>query len=260
MNQLNNNMTKMVLLVLVAAVLLVGSQLKSQKDRKGSSFLGTLAVVLVAIFLGNNLMVAPVEEEEEVAAELVANNNAPVNNVPVNNNAQLMNNAPLDNNMPVEEEGNVVNAANYEDDVNVENVVEGFQNNPNNSNANANANANAQVDSHDMMNSRPEEVNPITEETTTTVASQEMSLTPKIFYHHQWPQLGYPQPRGIDGPNFLNPEHLVGINTVGQSLRNANRRALDLNHLTHRLRYHHGLQTTIEPDTNRKPLEIGECA
>ena len=260
MNQLNNNMTKMVLLVLVAAVLLVALNLNHKKIGKEVALLGTLAVVLVAIFLGNNLMVAPVEEEEEVAAELVANNNAPVNNVPVNNNAQLMNNAPLDNNMPVEEEANVVNAANYEDDVNVENVVEGFQNSPNNSNANANANA--QVDSHDMMNSRPEEVNQSNRGNNNNsclprdVLNPE-DLLPSSVAPNNWDTPA--NPGGIDGPNFLNPEHLVGINTVGQSLRNANRQ-LRSEPPNPQVKVSPWLQTTIEPDTNRKPLEIGECA
>ena len=264
MNQLNNNMTKMVLLVLVAAVLLVALNLNHKKIGKEVALLGTLAVVLVAIFLGNNLMVAPVEEEEEVAAELVANNNAHHNNNAAhNNNAHHMNNAPLNNNMAVEEESNVVNAANYEDDVNVENVVEGFQNNPNNNNNNNNNNnANAQVDSHDMMNSRPEAVNQSNRGNNNNsclprdVLNPE-DLLPSSVAPNNWDTPA--NPGGIDGPNFLNPEHLVGINTVGQSLRNANRQ-LRSEPANPQVKVSPWLQTTIEPDTNRKPLEIGECA
>ena len=49
MNHLNNNMTKMILLVLVAAVLLVALNLNHKKLGKEVALLGTLAVVLVAV-------------------------------------------------------------------------------------------------------------------------------------------------------------------------------------------------------------------
>jgi hypothetical protein len=65
-------------------------------------------------------------------------------------------------------------------------------------------------------------------------------------------------PGGIEGPNFLNPEHLVGINTVGQSLRNANRQ-LRSEPPNPQVKVSPWLQSTIEPDTNRRPLEIGGC-
>ncbi len=65
-------------------------------------------------------------------------------------------------------------------------------------------------------------------------------------------------PGGIEGPNFLNPEHLVGINTVGQSLRNANRQ-LRSEPANPQIKVSPWLQSTIEPDTNRRPLEIGGC-
>ena len=92
MNHLNNNMTKMILLVLVAAVLLVALNLNHKKLGKEVALLGTLAVVLVAVYLGNNMMALPEDEEvaEEVAvnnvvAEEVSANNMPANNMPVNN-------------------------------------------------------------------------------------------------------------------------------------------------------------------------------
>ena len=65
-------------------------------------------------------------------------------------------------------------------------------------------------------------------------------------------------PGCIEGPNFLNPEHLVGINTVGQSLRNANRQ-LRSEPPNPQVKVSPWLQSTIEPDTNRRPLEIGGC-
>ena len=75
----------------------------------------------------------------------------PVNNMPMNNE--------------VNAEANEVNAANYEDDVNVEQVVEGFANSPSSmetqgGNGNNNSGNNrAEVSSHDMSNSSPQDVN-----------------------------------------------------------------------------------------------------
>ena len=58
--------------------------------------------------------------------------------------------------------------------------------------------------------------------------------------------------------NFLTAGYHVGVNTVGQSLRNANRqlRSEPPNPQVKVSPWH---QATIEPDTNRKPLEIGPC-
>ena len=53
----------MILLVLVAAVLLVALNLNHKKLGKEVALLGTLAVVLVAVYLGNNMMVLPEEDD-----------------------------------------------------------------------------------------------------------------------------------------------------------------------------------------------------
>lgn len=58
--------------------------------------------------------------------------------------------------------------------------------------------------------------------------------------------------------NFLTAGHHVGVNTVGQSLRNANRQ-LRSDPPNPQVKVSPWLQTTIEADTNRKPLEIGGC-
>ena len=57
--------------------------------------------------------------------------------------------------------------------------------------------------------------------------------------------------------NFLNAGFHVGINTVGQSLRNANLQ-LRSEPPNPQLKVSPWLQTTIEPDANRKAFEIGE--
>ena len=262
MNHLNNNMTKMILLVLVAAVLLVALNLNHKKLGKEVALLGTLAVVLVAVYLGNNMMVLPEEDDEEEASNNLLVNNVPVNNVPseeglVNNG--LVNNGLVNNGL-VNAEANEVNAANYEDDVNVEHVVEGFANH---SGSNGNAENNRpEVNSHDMSNSAPQDVNFSNNSANNNnclprdVLNPE-DLLPSSVAPNNWDTPA--NPGGLDGPNFLNPEHLVGVNTVGQSLRNANRQ-LRSEPANPQVKVSPWLQTTIEPDTNRKPLEIGECA
>ena len=50
----------------------------------------------------------------------------------------------------------------------------------------------------------------------------------------------------------------VGVNTVGQTLRNANRQ-LRSEPPNPQVKVSPWLQTTIEADTNRRPLEIGGC-
>ena len=59
--------------------------------------------------------------------------------------------------------------------------------------------------------------------------------------------------------NFLTAGHHVGVNTVGQTLRNANRQ-LRSEPPNPQVKVSPWLQTTIETDANRRPLEIGGCA
>lgn len=59
--------------------------------------------------------------------------------------------------------------------------------------------------------------------------------------------------------NFLEAGFHIGVNTVGQSLRNANRQ-LRSDPPNPQVKVSPWLNSTIEPDTNRRPLEIGGCA
>jgi hypothetical protein len=63
-------------------------------------------------------------------------------------------------------------------------------------------------------------------------------------------------PGDISGANFLDAGHHVGVNTVGQSLRNANRQ-LRSEPPNPQVKVCPWNQSTIEPDTNRLPMEIG---
>lgn len=70
----------------------------------------------------------------------------------------------------------------------------------------------------------------------------------------QWAQVN-PQGAGdIQGKNFLSAGALIGINTIGQSLRNANLQ-LRAEPPNPQVQVGPWLQSTIEPDLIRKPLE-----
>ena len=74
-----------------------------------------------------------------------------------------------------------------------------------------------------------------------------------------WAQVN-PQGEGsLKGRSFLQAGHHIGINTVGQTLRNANMQ-LRSEPPNPQVLVSPWNQTTIEPDVNRRPLEIGGCA
>ena len=74
-----------------------------------------------------------------------------------------------------------------------------------------------------------------------------------------WAQVN-PQGSGtLKDRNFLQAGHHIGINTVGQTLRNANLQ-LRSEPPNPQVNVSPWIQSTINPDTNRKPLEIGGCA
>ena len=58
--------------------------------------------------------------------------------------------------------------------------------------------------------------------------------------------------------NFLTAGYHTGVNTVGQSLRNGNRQ-LRSEPPNPQVKVSPWMQTTIAPDMNRRPLEIGGC-
>tara|TARA_B110000211_G_C13997091_1_gene516704 strand:- start:554 stop:1054 length:501 start_codon:yes stop_codon:yes gene_type:complete len=71
----------------------------------------------------------------------------------------------------------------------------------------------------------------------------------------EWAQ-SVPSSGKLGDGNFLDAGYHVGVNTVGQSLRNANRQ-LRSEPSNPRVKVSPWMQTTIDPDSNRKPLEIG---
>lgn len=71
----------------------------------------------------------------------------------------------------------------------------------------------------------------------------------------KWSQ-SVPSAGKLGDQNFLTAGYHVGVNTVGQSLRNANRQ-IRSEPSNPQVKVSPWQQSTISPDANRKPLEIG---
>jgi len=74
-----------------------------------------------------------------------------------------------------------------------------------------------------------------------------------------WAQVNPAGEGSLKDRSFLQAGYNIGINTVGQTLRNANLQ-LRSEPPCPQIRCSPWLQTTIEPDVSRKPFEIGGCA
>jgi len=74
-----------------------------------------------------------------------------------------------------------------------------------------------------------------------------------------WAQANPSGEGSLKDRNFLQAGHHIGVNTVGQTLRNANMQ-LRSEPPNPQVKVSPWQQTTIDPDVNRKPLEIGGCA
>lgn len=72
-----------------------------------------------------------------------------------------------------------------------------------------------------------------------------------------WAQVNPAGQGSLADQNFLTAGFHIGINTVGQTLRNANRQ-LRSEPLNPQVKVSPWMQSTIEPDINRKPLEISQ--
>lgn len=74
-----------------------------------------------------------------------------------------------------------------------------------------------------------------------------------------WAQVNPSGEGSLKDRNFLQSGYHIGINTVGQTLRNANLQ-LRSEPPCPQVRVSPFLNSTIEPDVSRKPFEIGGCA
>lgn len=83
-------------------------------------------------------------------------------------------------------------------------------------------------------------------------------LLPKDAANSKWAQVNPAGQGELKNQNFLTAGYHVGINTVGTTLRNANRQ-LRSDPPNPQVKVSPWNQTTILPDLNRRPLEISEC-
>lgn len=80
-----------------------------------------------------------------------------------------------------------------------------------------------------------------------------MELLPADM-NSQWAQMNPMGSSDLQGKNFLSAGALVGVNTVGQSLRNANYQ-LRAEPPNPQVQVSPWMQSTVEPDLQRRPLE-----
>lgn len=83
-------------------------------------------------------------------------------------------------------------------------------------------------------------------------------LLPKDAANSKWAQSNPAGQGDVKDQNFLTAGYLVGVNTVGQSLRNANLQ-IRSEPPNPQFKVSPWQQSTIEPDGNRRPLELGGC-
>lgn len=83
-------------------------------------------------------------------------------------------------------------------------------------------------------------------------------LLPKDAANSDWAQVNPAGQGDVQNQNFLTAGYHVGINSVGSTLRNANLQ-LRSEIPNPQVKVSPWLQSTIEPDLNRKPLEINGC-
>lgn len=81
-------------------------------------------------------------------------------------------------------------------------------------------------------------------------------LLPREDAYNVWNQSNPPVQGHLSGKNFIESGHHYGINTVGQSLKNANLQ-IRSDPLIPMQNVGPWMQSTIEADTNRRPFEIG---
>lgn len=75
-------------------------------------------------------------------------------------------------------------------------------------------------------------------------------------YESSWKEVAPNNPGALEDQNMLEAAYHVGVNTVGQTLRNANLQ-LRSEPANPQVKVSPWMQTTIDPDTNRQLMEIG---
>lgn len=104
-------------------------------------------------------------------------------------------------------------------------------------------------------------VNGIASQTPQNSCNTQPSLNPSDLLpndtNSEWANIN-PASNDLKNLNLLNPNQLIGINTVGSSLRNANLQIRSEPAIP-KVNVGPWNSSTIETDTFRRPLEIGGC-
>ena len=209
----------------------------------------------IAIIIGIILLnVLNIEEEEESLEGFYNDHESPANNANMMEDNMMGNNMMGNNMMGNNMMGNNMMGNNMGNNVDVPNNVNELNNNNNNNNVERSEQVGNNEDYKSVegelqsRNHLPNDCYP------KDVLSPE-ELLPKDV-DSVWAQ-SVPAGQGSLGDkNFLNAGFHVGVNTVGQSMRNANRQ-IRSEPPNPQVKVSPWLQSTIEPDLNRKPLEIG---
>ena len=119
-------------------------------------------------------------------------------------------------------------------------------------------NANTPVESNEVYSSVEGQIN--TENKFPKDCFPKDQLQPKELlpgdYESSWKEVAPNNPGALEDQNLLEAGYHVGVNTVGQSLRNANLQ-LRSEPANPQVKVSPWMQSTIDPDANRKPMEIG---
>lgn len=126
----------------------------------------------------------------------------------------------------------------------VENETEGFEDNV--------------VGAESTNNAGPQDVDFPTQQQPTQCFPRDRltadDLLPKDAANSKFAQVNPAGQGDVDGANFLTAGNKIGINSVGTSLRNANQQ-LRSEPPNPQVQVSPWMQTTIQPDLNRRPLE-----
>ena len=126
----------------------------------------------------------------------------------------------------------------------VENGTEGFEDNVNGAESN--------------NNEGPQDVDFPTQQQPTQCFPRDRltadDLLPKDAANSKFAQVNPAGQGDVDGANFLTAGNKIGVNSVGTSLRNANQQ-IRSEPPNPQVQVSPWMQTTIQPDLNRRPLE-----
>ena len=154
-----------------------------------------------------------------------------------------------------------VNEGYYDDgeDQEAELVAEDFEDDDDNENNNSNPNAGVEG-FNDGLQSAPSSAASVPNRPNDCFPKDQLNAADLLpnDTHSTWAKVNPKGTGELEDRNFVEAGHHFGVNTQGQSLRNANYQ-LRSEPANPQVKVSPWQQSTIGPDTNRRPLEIGGC-